>query len=97
MPAPIPDPIPKSLSNRTDNNGEQINDITKRTISDLTELYDTKLLNKFDKIWTESKINIVIDMIEYLINENSPIDYAACIETFMQPIDKEIVRMIYEK
>jgi hypothetical protein len=97
IPAPIPDPIPKALPSQNNNSEEQINDITKRTISDLADLYDTKLLDKFDSVWTESKINIVIDMIEYLINENSPIDYAGCIETFMQPIDKEIVRIIYEK
>jgi hypothetical protein len=67
---------------------------TVQTVVDLTELYDETLLLKFENVWTDSKINIVIGMIEYLLIENSPTDYAGCIETFMQPIDKEIVRII---
>ena len=40
------------------------------------------------------KINIIIEMIEYLLKESTPTDYAACIETFMIPIDKEVIKII---
>jgi len=64
---------------------------------ELLLLYTDELLNKFDLVWDKSKIKIVIDMIKYLLEEKSASEYAAYIETFMIPIDKEILRIIYEK
>jgi hypothetical protein len=56
---------------------------------DIKTLYSDTLLDELDKKWTDSKINILIDMIKYLLSEESPTDYANCIETFMVKIDKE--------
>ena len=73
---------------------EEINE--EKTIIEigLVDLYDEKLLNKFNQIWTDTKINIIICMIEYLLKENLSIDYAGCVETFMIPIDKNIINII---
>lgn len=73
-------------------------DITDTTDSEneLLLLYTNEILNKFDLIWDKSKIQIVINMIDYLIGEKSASEYAGCIETFMIPIDKESLNIIYE-
>jgi len=78
--------------NITDKN----NDINKSFEAELLELYDINKLNKFDSIWEKSKIQIIIEMIDYLSNEKSASEYSGCIETFMIPIDKEICKIIYE-
>lgn len=62
--------------------------------NELTLLYTDDILDKFDLIWDKSKIKIVIDMIKYLIEEKSAKEYSAYIETFMIPIDKEILKII---
>lgn len=62
---------------------------------ELIELYNNKLLESFYNIWTDSKINIVIGMIKYLLLETSPIDYVKCIETFIIPIDNDIYNIIH--
>ena len=63
---------------------------------DLSLLYTDDILTKFELIWENSKIQIIIDMINYLSREKSAYQYAGCIETFMIPIDKEIIKIIYE-
>lgn len=65
-----------------------------QNINDLLVLYTDELLNKFDLIWDKSKIKIIIDMIKYLLEEKSAVEYAAYIETFMIPIDKEIIKLV---
>ena len=62
--------------------------------NELLLLYTSDLLNNFDTVWDKSKIKIVIDMIKYLLEEKSASEYAAYIETFMIPIDKEILKII---
>jgi hypothetical protein len=62
--------------------------------NELLLLYTPELLNNFDTVWDKSKIKIVIDMIKYLLEEKSASEYAAYIETFMIPIDKEILKII---
>jgi hypothetical protein len=59
--------------------------------------YTDNLLNNFDLIWDKSKIEIIINMIDYLDIEKSASDYAAYIETFMIPIDKKILKIIYQE
>ena len=65
--------------------------------NELLLLYTDELLNNFDLIWDKSKIQIIIDMINYLLEEKSvsTSEYAGCIETFMIPIDKESLNIIY--
>ena len=63
--------------------------------NELLLLYTNQLLNKFDLIWDKLKIQIVINMIDYLLEEKSASEYAGCIETFMIPIDKESLNIIY--
>jgi hypothetical protein len=85
--------------NITDNdmNDKNINNETNKSFeAELLELYDINKLNKFDLIWEKSKVQIIIEMINYLSNEKSAYEYSGCIETFMIPIDKEICKIIYE-
>lgn len=85
---------PDDLILSTNNNNSQENE--KPDEIELSLLYTDDILMKFDLIWDKSKIQIVIDMINYLSGEKSANEYAGCIETFMIPIDKEIIRIIYE-
>ena len=83
---------------------EDINEIIDEIIDKIPEqleqieidLYTTELLDKFYLIWTDSKINIVLGMIKYLLLETSPIDYVKCIETFIIPIDAEVYNIIHQ-
>ena len=81
---------------KEDDVSKKEDDVSKKETANLNELYSDILLKKFNEIWTESKINILIDLTEYLSAEKSPTDYVSCIETFMIPIDKEIIRLIHE-
>ena len=84
--------IDKTTDKITDND----NNDNKSFEAGLLELYDANKLNKFDLIWDISKIQIIIDMINYLSKEKSASEYSGCIETFMIPIDKEICKIIHE-
>jgi hypothetical protein len=75
-------------------NNDENNETSETNVNDLLVLYTDELLNKFDSIWDKPKIKIVIDMIKYLLEEKSASEYAAYIETFMIPIDKEIIKFI---
>lgn len=68
----------------------------KLNSNEILLLYTNEILLKFDLIWEKSKIQIIINMINYLSKEESASKYAGCIETFMIPIDKEIINIIYE-
>lgn len=83
---------------KIDSNIDKPNEIFDEVISkdaDLLSLYTDELLNNLNLIWDKSKIEIVINMIDYLAIEKSAADYAAYIETFMIPIDKETLKIIY--
>ena len=75
-----------------DNIDKSINEPKKNP--ELKELYSKEIIDKFNELWIDSKINIIIEMIEYLSKESTPNDYTACIETFMIPIDKEVIKII---
>ena len=69
---------------------------TTNTITEQISLYTPELLEKFNSIWTESKINIVLGMINYLLLETLAIDYVKCIQTFIVPIDSEVYNIIHQ-
>ena len=60
----------------------------------LMKYYTDTLLNKLDGMWDDSKINIVIELIEYLLTSDKPTEYASCLETLMEPIDKNSLEII---
>jgi len=84
----------REKENKENDNNELI---IKQYDCELLELYNSNILTKFDDIWSDSRVDIIIDMITYLLNERVPNDYAACIETYMIPIDKEVVNIILNK
>jgi len=87
----IEENIDKNIEDEIETNEESIN----QSKIELIELYNTELLEKFYNIWTDSKINILIGMIKYLLLETSPIDYVKCIETFIIPVDNDIYNIIH--
>ena len=87
------------ITNKNNDELPIINELSEKPIdfsdNELLSLYSDDLLNKFNLIWDSSKIQIVIQMINYLLIEKSALEYSAYIETFMIPIDKEILNIIY--
>ena len=86
----------KDIDENITENEQTINKILQDTKTELIELYSDELLIKMYNKWTESKINIILGMIKYLLLETSPINYVKCIETFIIPIDNDIYNIIYE-
>jgi len=92
------DKTDNNSDDKTNNNSDdKIEESIKETKVELIELYNEKLLNTFYSIWSDSKINIILGMIKYLLSEKSPVDYVRCIETFIIPIDSEIYNIIHNE
>jgi hypothetical protein len=63
---------------------------------ELLLLYTDELLLKLNNRWDNEKINILVDMINFLFTQKTSSDYSNTIETFMIPIDKQTVKIIEE-
>jgi hypothetical protein len=56
----------------------------------ISSLYTDQLLNKFNSTWTTDRIKIVLDMIEYINNDNQSDKSIRCLEEFMSLTDEKI-------
>ena len=85
-----------NIANPTDpTNTANPTDPTELT-DELLKLYSNELLEKLNKRWDNEKIDILIDMIKFLLTRDTSIEYSDSIETFMIPIDKKTVEIIKE-
>jgi hypothetical protein len=72
---------------------EKNNDMLFRK-DNLSPLYTPELLTKLHKLWTQEKINIVLNITTYLSsNENAQTDVKT-LETIMDGIDKQVQQII---
>ncbi len=53
----------------------------------MTVYYDVK---KFNEIWTDEKIKIILDTIDFLMSNNNPSVYVKSLESIIENIDKKI-------
>jgi hypothetical protein len=54
----------------------------------LTCYYTEKIIEKFNKQWTEEKIKVVLDLISFLTKNENPLNNVKSLETIMEDIDK---------
>jgi hypothetical protein len=59
---------------------------------DISPYYTDELINKLNDFWTIDKLNLVLEMIEYLYNDNSS-NNIKCLEVFMNDIDLDIQKI----
>jgi hypothetical protein len=56
--------------------------------------YTDELVEKLNKYWTADKIVLVLEMTEYLFNNDSSVDGIKCLEVFMKGVDSHTYEII---
>lgn len=56
----------------------------------MTPLYTTELTNSFNKLWTQDRIKIILNLTTFLINDENAGLNVKSVETIMTDIDKQI-------
>lgn len=62
----------------------------------ITCYYTEKIIEKFNKQWTEEKIKVVLDLISFLTKNENPLNNVKSLETIMEDIDKNSQNIINE-
>jgi hypothetical protein len=60
----------------------------------MTHLYSPTLVESMSKMWTQDKIKIVLNLIDFLIKDESATSNVKSLENIMENIDKEIHHLI---
>jgi len=60
----------------------------------MTAFYNDEILLKVNGIWSQEKIKIVLNIINFLINDENALSNVKSLETIMENIDKEIQQII---
>lgn len=60
----------------------------------MTTFYTTDLLNKLNKIWTQDKIKIVLNLTTYLTNNETAETDVKSLETIIDGIDKQVSNLL---
>ncbi len=60
----------------------------------ITCFYTNELLTKLNSRWSDDKIKIVLEMIDFLNHDVSAINNVRCLEIFMEPIDNDTEKII---
>jgi len=58
-------------------------------IDNMTLYYEQKLLDKLSQRWTEDKLQLVLELNDYLIKNDVTQDNVTCLEMFMKGMDEE--------
>ena len=56
----------------------------------MTIIYNNEIVNKLNATWTNERIKIVLDMIDFINNDKDSENSVKCLEEFMIIIDKEV-------
>jgi predicted metallopeptidase len=56
----------------------------------MTPLYTTELTNSFNKLWTQDRIKIILNLTTFLISDENAGLNVKSVETIMTDIDKQI-------
>jgi len=60
----------------------------------LSNIYNKELVDKLNAIWTEERIKIVLDMVQYIDKDKGSDKSVKCLEEFIAIIDKEVYELI---
>jgi hypothetical protein len=61
----------------------------------MTTFYTNENLDKLFKIWSQDKINIVLNLTTFLLSDDSAETNVKSLETIMDGIDKQVGSIIY--
>ena len=56
----------------------------------MTIIYNNEIVDKLNTTWTNERIKIVLDMIEFVNNDKDSENSVKCLEEFMVIVDKEV-------
>lgn len=56
----------------------------------ISNIYTNEVINKFKLLWTDDKIKILIEMIEFIEKINNTNESIRCLEEFISSIDKDV-------
>jgi hypothetical protein len=70
--------------------GDYFND-TLFIKDNLTEIYEKDFVEQLNENWTDEKIKIVLDMLEFIDRDETTKKSVKCLEEFMVEIDKETI------
>lgn len=70
--------------------GDYFND-TLFIKDNLTEIYEKEFVEQLNESWTDEKIKIVLDMLEFIDRDEHTKKSVKCLEEFMVEIDKETI------
>ncbi len=76
------------------NHLEEKNNDTLFRKDGMTTFYTTDLLNKMNKIWTQDKIKIVLNLTTYLTNNETAETDVKSLETIIDGIDKQVSNLL---
>jgi hypothetical protein len=62
--------------------------------NDMTELYNKLLLQKLNSQWVTDKLNLVLEMTEYLYKHDNSVNSIQCVEAFLLQVDSETIKNI---
>ena len=65
--------------------------------NDFTEYYTDSLLSKLNKRWSVDKIQVILELNNFLENNKDVESNVLCLETFMKNIDQETQKIIKEE
>jgi len=60
----------------------------------LSNIYNKELVDKLNAIWTEERIKIVLDMVQFIDKDKGSTKSVKCLEEFMVIIDQEVYELI---
>lgn len=73
---------------------DEKNDETLFKKDTLTPFYTNEIIDKLDNIWTPNKITIVLNLTNFLSNDNSAESNVKSLETIMEGMDKEMCQIL---
>jgi hypothetical protein len=60
----------------------------------MTPFYTPEILDKLSKIWTQDKINIVLNLTTFLSSDESAETNVKSLETIIDGIDKQVSQLL---
>lgn len=61
---------------------------------EMSSYYTDEIINKLNNYWTPDKIKLVLEMTEYLYNDDKTVDSVKCLEVLMKSVDLNTQKLI---
>ena len=61
---------------------------------EVSSYYTDEIINKLNNYWTHDKIKLVLEMSEYLYNDDKTVDSIKCLEVLMKGVDLNTQKLL---